>query len=51
MLILKPLGRGNWQKTYLTIERSKHSPLPLEFFAGQRMELAGRWFRICRVLT
>lgn len=51
MLILKPKGRGNWQKTYVTIEHSKHAPLPLEFHVGQTLVIAGRAFRICRVLS
>ena len=49
MLVLKPPGRGNWQKTYVTIDRSRHSPLPLEVHVGDVWVLAGRTFRVCAV--
>jgi len=50
MLILRPPGRGNWTPLVLAIAESKHSPLPLEVFVGQTMTIAGRVFRISKVL-
>jgi hypothetical protein len=50
MLILRPLGRGNWSPIVLAITESKHSPLPLEVHVGQQWTLAGRIFRISKVL-
>jgi len=50
MLILRPLGRGNWTPLVLAIAESKHTPLPLEVFVGQHWTLAGRVFRIAKVM-
>jgi hypothetical protein len=50
MLVLRPLGRGAWQPTVLAIEGAKHAPRPLEVRVGQRVEIAGRVFRIAKVL-
>jgi len=49
-LILRPLGRGNWAPLLLTLAHSRHAPLPLEVHAGQRWTIAGKVFRIARVL-
>jgi hypothetical protein len=49
-LILRPLGRGNWAPMLLRIEQSKHAPLPLEVHVGQRLTVAGRTFRVAKVL-
>lgn len=50
MLLLRPPGRGNWTPIVLAITESKHSPLPLEVFVGQRLTIAGRVFRVAKVL-
>lgn len=50
MLVLRPLGRGAWTPVVLAITESKHSPLPLEVFRGQRVTLGGRVFRVAKVL-
>ena len=51
ILILKPPGRGNWAQTVMAItQSSKHSPLPLEVRAGQRVQIGGQTFRIASVL-
>lgn len=49
MLILRPPGRGNWQPLVIAITESKHAPLPLEVYVGQKWTIAGRVFRICEV--
>jgi len=49
-LLLRPLGRGNWAVTTVSVEASRHAPLPLEVHAGQLLTIAGRVFRVCRVL-
>lgn len=48
-LLLRPPGRGNWAPITIEVLRSRHSPLPLEVFVGQRWILAGREFRIAKV--
>lgn len=49
-LVLRPVGRGNWAPVLIAITESKHSPLPLEVYAGQRLTVADRIFRIAKVL-
>jgi|WetSurMetagenome_2_1015567.scaffolds.fasta_scaffold803801_2 hypothetical protein len=53
MLILKPPGRGNWAPIQLEIPpvRRELPTLPLEWYVGQRVEIAGRVFRVARVLA
>jgi hypothetical protein len=48
-LILRPPGRGAWTPVVLTVENSRHAPLPLEVFVGQRWTLGGKVFRISEV--
>ncbi len=48
-IILRPPGRGNWQTTVVTIEQSKHAPVPIEVYVGQVLTLGTRVFRVCRV--
>jgi hypothetical protein len=50
ILILRPPGRGAWTPVVLTFEQSKHSPLPLEVFVGQRWTLGGKVFRVSKVM-
>ncbi len=50
ILILRPPGRGNWAAMVVSVDQSKHCPLPLEFHVGQRLVMAGRTFRISRVM-
>lgn len=47
MLVLKPLGRGNWAPLRLTLDGSRAQPLL--FRVGSTIELAGLTFRICEV--
>jgi hypothetical protein len=49
-LILRPPGRGNWKPIVLSFAASKHSPLPLEVFAGQRVTISTHVFRVAKVL-
>jgi len=51
-LILRPIGRGNWAPLQLDIPRTrKEVPLlPIDTRRGQRLEIAGRVFRIAQVL-
>jgi hypothetical protein len=49
MLIVKPIGRGNWKKTSMHIEGG-HT-LPLMFIVGARFRLGGVLFRICEVIA
>lgn len=49
-LVLRPVGRGNWTPVLLAITDSKHAPLPLEVFRGQRVNVAHHVFRISKVL-
>ena len=48
MLVLKPIGRGNWATVLLEV-KGRRAPLPLEFALGQRVVLAGQTFRIVEV--
>jgi hypothetical protein len=48
-LTLRPPGRGAWTPVVLTLEQSKHAPLPLEVHVGQRWVLGGRVFRVAKV--
>jgi hypothetical protein len=50
MLVLVPPGRGRWQPTMLAIEGARHAPRPFEVRVGQRVEIAGRVFRVAKVL-
>jgi hypothetical protein len=49
-LLLRPPGRGNWSPVVVALEGGKNAPLPLEVHVGQRLTIAGRVFRIARVL-
>lgn len=48
-LILKPPGRGNWAAIVVTIQPSRHAPLPLYFARGQRIVMGGQTFRVAGV--
>lgn len=50
MLVLRPLGRGNWSPVLLRVEQSRNSPLPLEFHVNQRVEFGGHVFRVAKVM-
>jgi hypothetical protein len=50
MLVLRPPGRGNWKPVLLRVEHSRNSPLPLEFYRNQRVELGGHVFRVAKVM-
>ena len=50
-LILRPPGRGNWAPVVMTIEQSKHSPLPLYVSRGQVLPIGGQLLRVVRVLA
>ena len=47
MLVLKPVGRGNWAALRLVLEGTRAQPLL--FRVGSTIELAGLMFRICEV--
>ncbi len=47
MLVLKPIGRGNWTPVYMQL--SGYRAQPLLFRVGSTIDLAGLTFRICRV--
>jgi hypothetical protein len=49
MLVCKPRGRGNWGTLVLAIN-GRRAPLPLEVHVGQLLTIAGREYRICKVL-
>lgn len=51
-LLLVPIGRGNWTPMRLEIPRQRNEvPLvPIETRVGQRVVVAGRVFRISKVL-
>lgn len=46
-MVLKPKGRGNWKRLYLTVEGA-HLPF-LTVKAGDTMVLGGVIFRVCKV--
>jgi len=50
MLVLRPVGRGNWSPVVLAITDSKHAPLPLEVYVGLRLTLGQHVFRVSKVL-
>lgn len=52
MLILRPLGRGNWAPIRLEIPRGRKElpTLPIEARVGQRMTIDGRVFRVSKVM-
>lgn len=52
MLVLKPIGRGNWAPLQLEIPKPrKELPLlPIDTRPGQRLTIEGRVFRIAKVL-
>jgi hypothetical protein len=47
MLVLKPVGRGNWSALRVTLDGTRAQPLL--FRVGSTIELAGLLFRICEV--
>lgn len=49
ILILRPIGRGNWRTTRMQIEGG-HA-LPLLFRVGQLLPMSGVTFRICEVIA
>jgi hypothetical protein len=48
-LYLKPPGRGNWTEIVMQISTSRTGPVPVEVHKGDRITIAGRSFRVCRV--
>ena len=48
MLILRPVGRGNWATAELSISSDRAQPLLVK--VGDRFELAGVTWRVVRVL-
>lgn len=48
-LYLRPLGRGNWTAVIVSIESSRHAPVPIEVRQGDRVSIAGRMFRVSRI--
>lgn len=50
ILVLRPVGRGNWKPVVLAFTESKHSPLPLEVHVGLRLTLGIHVFRVSKVL-
>ena len=51
IVILRPPGRGNWKPVVMTIEASRHAPLPLYVAPGQRIEIGGQVLRVVKVMT
>ena len=49
-VILRPPGRGNWAPVVMTIEPSRHAPLPLYVLPGQLVTIAGQVLRVVRML-
>lgn len=49
MLVLRPLGRGNWKPTRITIDGNRLGPML--FRVGQHIPLGGIIFRIVRIHT
>lgn len=47
MLVLRPIGRGNWAPLRMVLDGSRAQPLL--FRVGSTIELAGLTFRICEV--
>lgn len=47
MVILKPVGRGNWTPVTLTVEGRHAAPLTVR--VGDRLVLGGVTFRVCGV--
>lgn len=50
MLVLKPPGRGNWTPLVVALTESRHAPRPLEVHKGQRWTIAGRVYRVAKVM-
>jgi len=48
MLVLRPVGRGNWATLLLQVS-GRRAPLPLEVHVGQRMHFAGKDWRVVEV--
>lgn len=46
MLVLRPIGRGNWTPTYLVVSGRTS---PLLFNVGDRLPFGGAVFRIVRI--
>ena len=47
MLLLKPVGRGNWAPLTLRLDGTRAQPLLVR--VGDRIELAGVTWRVCEV--
>lgn len=48
MLVLRPVGRGNWGTVILQVT-GRRAPLPMELLREHRVVLAGQVFRIVEV--
>lgn len=48
MLILRPVGRGNWRTAQFHVTGDRAQPLLVK--VGERFELAGVTWRVVRVL-
>jgi hypothetical protein len=48
MLILRPVGRGNWAVTVLSIEGKRAAPMLVR--RGDRLPLGGVVYRVAKVL-
>lgn len=48
MLVLRPVGRGNWTPIILALEGKRIAPLLLR--VGDRLPLGGVTYRIAKVL-
>jgi hypothetical protein len=49
MLVLRPPGRGAWTPVLLQVSQGRHSPSALDVKKGQRVEIAGRVYRVAEV--
>lgn len=49
MLILKPIGKGNWAPLRVTVEGKRASPLLIR--KGALLPLGGVVFRVCEVMA
>lgn len=48
LLILRPVGRGNWRTAQLSVDTDRAQPLLVK--VGDRFELAGVTWRVVRIL-
>lgn len=47
MLVLKPVGKGNWGPLVMRLDGTRAQPLLVR--VGDRIELAGVTWRVCEV--